>query len=222
MKASSVKRVFSVVTFLALCTAVANAKVYEHVSIGDLYYDIDDDAKTATVTYESLNPEENYASLADKSVVDTNATISWQGKTISVIGIGPYAFAGSPISVIRFEENIKSIGNYAFSGCERLRYVWKYESLETIGEHAFSGCNKLEHLYLPEGLTKIGADAFYGCTGVAHISLPSTLNSIGARAFGGCALKEITSYVDGIVILNEASKVFDGVLRLPEVADDIH
>ncbi|MBO7119519.1 MAG: leucine-rich repeat domain-containing protein [Bacteroidaceae bacterium] len=202
---------------------MANAKVYEHVSIGDLYYDIDDDAKTATVTYESLNPEENYASLAETSVVETNATISWQGKTISVIGIRPYAFAGSPISVIRFEENIKSIGNYAFSGCERLRYVWKYESLETIGEHAFSGCNKLEHLYLPEGLTKIGADAFYGCTGVAHISLPSTLNSIGARAFGGCsALKEITSYIDGIVILNEASKVFDGVLRLPEVADDIH
>ena len=66
MKAFSVKTFFCVVTFLALFTAEANAKVYEHVKDGYLYYDIDDDAKTATVTYESLNPEENYASFAEK------------------------------------------------------------------------------------------------------------------------------------------------------------
>ena len=77
------KRVLCVVTFLALCTAVANAKVYEHVSIGYLYYDIDDDAKTAMVTYESLNPEENYASFAEKHYyMDTYATISWRGEDI--------------------------------------------------------------------------------------------------------------------------------------------
>ncbi len=231
MKAFSVKTFFCVVTFLALCTTMVNAEVYEHVCISGFYYDIDDDAKTATVTYESLNPEENYASFAEKNYyLDTYATIRWQGNDIPVVGIGQYAFAGCPILEVRLNENIKSIGNYAFSGCKKLRDVMKYESLETIGEHAFSGCNKLEHLYLPEGLTKIGADAFYGCTGVAHISLPSTLNSIGARAFGGCsALKEITSYVDGIVVLNEASKVFDGLadpaaltLRVPVSAKSLY
>ena len=231
MKAFSVKTFFCVVTFLALCTTMVNAEVYEHVCISGFYYDIDDDAKTATVTYESLNPEENYASFAEKNYyLDTYATIRWQGNDSPVVGIGQYAFAGCPILEVRLNENIKSIGNYAFSGCKKLRDVMKYESLETIGEHAFSGCNKLEHLYLPEGLTKIGADAFYGCTGVAHISLPSTLNSIGARAFGGCsALKEITSYVDGIVVLNEASKVFDGLadpaaltLRVPVSAKSLY
>ena len=231
MKAFSVKTFFCVVTFLALCTTMVNAEVYEHVCIYGFYYDIDDDAKTATVTYESLNPEENYASFAEKNYyLDTYATIRWQGNDIPVVGIGQYAFAGCPILEVRLNENIKSIGDYAFSGCEKLRDVMKCESLETIGEHAFSGCNKLEHLYLPEGLTKIGADAFYGCTGVAHISLPSTLNSIGARAFGGCsALKEITSYVDGIVVLNEASKVFDGLvdpaavtLRVPASAQSLY
>lgn len=231
MKAFYVKRVLCVVTFLALCTTMVNAEIYEHVCISGFYYDIDDDAKTATVTYESLNPEENYASLAENSYyIDTYATIRWQGNDIPVVGIGQYAFAGCPILEVRLNENIKSIGNYAFSNCKKLRDVMKCESLETIGEHAFSGCNKLEHLYLPEGLTKIGADAFYGCTGVAHISLPSTLNSIGARAFGGCsALKEITSYVDGIVVLNEASKVFDGLadpaavtLRVPVSAKSLY
>ncbi|MBR3857197.1 MAG: hypothetical protein IKM68_04355 [Bacteroidaceae bacterium] len=106
-------------TFLALCTTMVNAEVYEHVCIYGFYYDIDDDAKTATVTYESLNPEENYASLAENSYyIDTYATIRWQGMDIPVVGIGPYAFAGCSVYEIRLNENINSIRNYACSGCE--------------------------------------------------------------------------------------------------------
>lgn len=62
------------------------------------------------------------------------------------------------------------------------------DTVKSIGRYAFSGCNGITSLELPEGLTSIEDEAFAGCTNLASINLPSTLLTIGNGAFEGTVL----------------------------------
>ena len=88
--------------------------------------------------------------------------------------------------------NIEKIGNRAFEDSS-LTTVNLPSGLKTIGEGAFLGCNKLEAISLPESLTSIGNNAFENCTKLTSISLPSKLAVVGTEAFKGCkSLSDIT------------------------------
>lgn len=63
---------------------------------------------------------------------------------------------------------------------------------ESIGNHAFSGCDKISSVIVSNDVTSISSDAFYKCEDLSKIILPNTLLGIGSRAFSGCAkLREI-------------------------------
>ncbi|WP_024752182.1 leucine-rich repeat domain-containing protein [Treponema phagedenis] len=94
-------------------------------------------------------------------------------------------------------ENLRTIGNRAFYGCEKLATVTFPASLEQIGseEHgswegnSFEGCKLLEtvDLFVCTNLKFIGGRAFFGCTS-ATVTLPKNFpedqNAIGTNAFG--------------------------------------
>lgn len=64
-------------------------------------------------------------------------------------------------------------------------------TLKSIGNSAFSRCDKLERVVIPEGVLSIGDDAFSGTIAMDSVSLPSTLKSIGKNAFDYCRFKSI-------------------------------
>ena len=59
-------------------------------------------------------------------------------------------------------------------------------SVTSIGESAFSGCDKLISINIPKGVTNIGKNAFYECTGLLGISIPVSVKNIGDMAFYNC------------------------------------
>ena len=135
----------------------------------------------------------------------------------SVTEIGEYAFynsywyTGSSTGGYKYVSNLKkvgfadgatpalkTIGNYAFYGCDSLTsVVFNVESskLTTIGNSSFAQNKLLSSIVLPNSLETIGTSAFSSCTALTNVSLPlnGTLKTIEASAFSGCKALETVS-----------------------------
>ena len=57
------------------------------------------------------------------------------------------------------------------------------EGVKTIGDSAFTDCEKLERIELPESMEQVGQYAFKGCRGVSHLKIKSP-NCIYDQSFG--------------------------------------
>lgn len=132
----------------------------------------------------------------------------------SVTEIGEYAFynsywyTGSSTGGYKYVSNLKkvgfadgatpalkTIGNYAFYGCDSLVDFDFADSIETIGNSSFAQNKLLSSIVLPNSLETIGTSAFSSCTALTNVSLPlnGTLKTIEASAFSGCKALETVS-----------------------------
>ena len=103
------------------------------------------------------------------------------------------------LETVEFPATVTTVGNSVFGGGVRgsdsLKTVIFAEdsNLKSIGNDAFTKCEKLESINLPEGLISIGNGSFLNCKALTEITFPSTLQSFGNCPLGGCTnLKRIT------------------------------
>lgn len=189
------------------------------VSTGDFKFELNTDAKTATLT----------AAAATLTSADIPASFTHEGEEYTVTSIGKMAFYSSRgITEVSIPATIKNIGTFAFMGCSELTRVditdltaWcdidmadgfsnplyyghdLYldghvldniiipEGLTVIKESTFTGCG-MRTVTLPASVTEINDLAFYGCPNLEEVELPSTLTAFGTSAFDSCtALKDI-------------------------------
>lgn len=104
----------------------------------------------------------------------------------NVAHIGSFALAGTAVENAAVAEGTKSIGEGAFSGCEKLAAITLPEGLERIGDRAFADCIALGHIELPASVEDIGQRAFCG-SGLENIALPEGLEVIPQECFAYCA-----------------------------------
>ena len=57
------------------------------------------------------------------------------------------------------------------------------DEIREIGEKAFSGCVSLTKVTIPYGVKKIGERAFYDCRSLTQIEIPESVTEIGDGAF---------------------------------------
>ena len=94
--------------------------------------------------------------------------------------------------------DIKSIGEYAFSQCASLTSIELPNGVTSIGESAFNYCTSLSHIVIPNsveniGVSAIGEWAFRGCTSLTSITIPSNVTIIYGGAFANCVgLQNVT------------------------------
>ena len=111
----------------------------------------------------------------------------------SVTEIGNNAFKNSTITGVTIPDNVETIGNSAFYGCDGLENITIGESVETIGDYAFRYCDNLESVIIGENVENIMRGAFYGCVSLKTITIPNNVKTIGDSAFNGCdGLENIT------------------------------
>ena len=85
------------------------------------------------------------------------------------------------------------------------------DEITSIGDYAFIGCQHLSKLSLGNGVKSIGTNAFDHCDGLTWVSLPSSVSTLAAGAFKNSVNLQ-TVYIqksDGLVSITGVS-AFDG------------
>lgn len=67
------------------------------------------------------------------------------------------------IKRIIIEDGVLSIGEEAFSGCDKVTDITIHSSVKTISAYAFRGCEGLKELTIPASVTSIGFGLLCGC-----------------------------------------------------------
>ena len=101
-------------------------------------------------------------------------TLSADDTTMTISGTGAmmdYSSSDSPAT--QKKDNVKK--------------VVIEENVTSIGKYAFKDCSNLASIEIPEGVTSIGNYAFYNCSSLTSIEIPSSVTSIGNVAFGRCS-----------------------------------
>ena len=125
------------------------------------------------------------------TTVNYNATNCTQMGSKSWSGTYLPAFSEcTSLTTLNIGENVQSIPDYAFRGCEWLTTVnFNAANCTQMGSSsypAFSECLNLTTLNIGENVQTIPNYAFYGCSGLTSVTIPYSVTSIGSYAFFGC------------------------------------
>ena len=104
----------------------------------------------------------------------------------NITSIGEYAFQGCNLTSIQIPNSVERIGRDAFYRCTSLINIEIPDSVTSIGDYAFYVCISLEKIAIPKGVTKIEASTFSGCTNLKSIEIAEGVTSIGSSAFNNC------------------------------------
>ena len=110
---------------------------------------------------------------------------------LKTVGQGAFSHCTN-LRTIEMPNSVEIIKLDAFRSCSMLESIEIPESVKTIEAYTFNGCQSLKAVSFPDGLTAIESWAFTNCKSLSSIELPDTLKSIGYDAFAGCeSLKSI-------------------------------
>ena len=138
----------------------------------------------------------NCKALKQVHIIDLSAwcSISFNSRESNPCYYGAALYIdGSIITVIDIPENIKSINNYAFYGCDSITTVNIHDTVTKIGRWAFYDCSSLKNINIGNSVTSIGTNAFEKCTSLVSVNIPDSVITIDDSSFNQCnALTDIT------------------------------
>ena len=109
------------------------------------------------------------------------------------------------------KEDIKCIGEAAFSRCDGLKKIVLPEGVKIIEMLAFNGCVNLESVVIPNDLSVIGRCAFMGCKKLTNINIPLVPVDIDKDAFANTPVQDdfIQRVEENKKTLNRYSGVYE-------------
>ena len=194
------KKIFTLFFALVATIATMFAWDYEHVQIGELYYNLDASTQTAEVTYQELWSNDYYSSLGTITIPEL---IEYNSVQYTITIIGDYAFWGcSGLTSVSVPNTVTRIGCGAFSGCWGLTSMAISTNVTSIGLGAFSNCHSLVEIEVATDnsnycsvdgvLFDKNMSTLVQCPGGKQgvYTIPNGVISLEREAFAGC--KELT------------------------------
>lgn len=191
----------------------------ETVRDTDLYayaFDSDNDGKS------------DYLHIAGSASMETN----WSGKT-SV----PWNELRGTLTKVRLEDDVQSVGPYAFTDCTALKYIRIGKNASVIKQSAFAGCSALENMSISvkslrndltstsnlfvgtgskeNGFAVVFEDTaevvpnymFQNCENLTNLTFGKNVQAINQYAFAGCVGLK-SVYIKSDAITTSDPKVF--------------
>ena len=197
---------FIIVTIVFFCFNNINAST--KLLIGDLYYTLNSNAKTASV----IKGEYKGYYSGDIIIPDT---IIYDGNTYIVNTISEFAFDQCiELTSIKLGKNITTIEMAAFRDCSALKEIVIPTSVNFIDLYAFDSCSGLEKIVVEEGNNNY--DSRENCNAIIHSQtnailwgckntvIPKSVTSIESFAFAKCI------NLNTIVISNSVKTIAQG------------
>lgn len=148
------------------CTKLA------YINIPDGVTNIGDGAFSSCTSLKSIKIPDSVASLgiqafASCSALDTIVIPS------TLTSIGANAFRDTAwLNARKSEKPLVIVNNILIDGTAASGSVTITDDIKSIGDMAFSNCLTLTDISIPEGVTYIGESAFYQCSSLKSISIP--------------------------------------------------
>ncbi len=175
------------------------------VSINDVYYNLNETDKTASVTcrYKYGDPTTDWMYFTSDSLYKGDVVIPSEvvsdGVTYTVNEIGTNAFAGSKLMTsLSLPATVTTIGSGTFSLCNSLASI----SVDAENDVYLSDNgimytkSPISIFFVPralsgivtllDGLTEISSSAFQGCSFVTSVTIPNSVTKICDGAFDKC------------------------------------
>lgn len=83
------------------------------------------------------------------------------------------------------------------------------DNVDTIEDCAFYGCNSLETITIPNSVTHIGREAFRDCTSLTSVDIPNNVTYIGYGAFTNCSSLTSIKFPDHLDALGHGELMGD-------------
>ena len=116
------------------------------------------------------------------------------------------------IANVIIENDVTSIGTYAFYDCPSLTSITIPDSVTTIGDSAFNNCAKLTSITIPDSVISIGSGVFSSCKGLTTVTIPDSVVSIGSNAFYSC------KGLNSITFENPECEIYDSKFAISDTA----
>lgn len=221
----------SAVLMLAfLLPAVATAEDVYDFDVDGIYYKILDNGDEVSVTYKTYRDISHMEYFESDYTGDITipATVTFNGKTFAVTGIGDHAFyRNGSVTSITIPGSITLIGYDAFYYCTGLTRVnitdmaaWCNMNCKSsplvFARHLYLDGTEVTDLVIPDGVTAIRNEAFSQCDGLTSVTIGNSVTTIGDNAFAGClGLKSVSI---GNAVTEIGGVAFEGCTNLTSVS----
>jgi len=104
------RKVYTLFLLLAVRVGTMFAWDYEHIQIGDLYYNLDVALQTAEVTYQENTPQDNYPGLTEAVIP---SSVTYNDAIYNVTSIGGWAFANcEALTSLIIDKSVTNVGTF--------------------------------------------------------------------------------------------------------------
>ena len=107
-------------------------------------------------------------------------------------------FAGSKLKSVIIGNNVTSINEQLFSGCDSLSTITIGNNVKSIHKNAFSNCDSLTSITIPKNVEYIDSYAFYNCSSLRYlhiedneINLKGDAEAFSDEQFYNCPIEEL-------------------------------
>lgn len=134
----------------------------------------------------------------------------------NITSIGEQAFQGcDSIRTIVIPESVTEICRSAFFQCSNMISIYIPQTVKSIGRSAFSECSKLKSITIPQGIRTIEDFTFDGCESLTSIIIPTSVTNIGDNAFVKCNKLTSITIPDSVTSIGQYS--FSGCESLKSI-----
>ena len=210
------KNLKSIFLFAALLLVGLSAGAYSF-EVDGIYYDINSDQTTVSVTYR-----EGYADDVYTGNIVIPSSVTYNGNTYSVTSIGIVTFWDCRnLTSISIPNSVTSIGEFAFNNCTSLTSIEIPNSVTSIDAYAFLGCSGLTSVIIPNSITSISEGAFRNCTSLTSATIPNSVTSIGESAFNSCSSLTSIEIPNSVTSIGEDAFAFCSSLTSATIPNSV-
>ena len=157
-------KVFTLLFGLFACAGIVLAS---GTLINGIWYELDEENLTATVTYSGSSYSENRDRYVGSLVIPSSVKYELHDYAVTAIGDFACMYCNNLTSV-SIPGSVKSIGRYAFGNCSFVSLTIP-DGVETIDEYAFYWCQQLKSLTISKSVKFIQSPALSGCHRLTQI-----------------------------------------------------